>query len=381
VNENNLVNSYKGKILIVAGFGGSLIRFRGDLIISWLKMGYIVTAAAPGREVENQLRDLGVDYYCIPLNRTGLNPFKDIRLLINLTRLYAKVKPDYIFLYTIKPVIFGSLAAFYYRRAQVYAMITGLGYIFNDSGRMRLLLKQVVIWLYRIALTFNKMVFFQNPDDIRVFEELRIVKPDKIMQINGSGVNVEYFSPAPLPGGQVVFLLIARLLREKGINEYIEAAGIIKAKYPDTRFRLVGWAFDDNPSAISHQQVENWRSEKMVEIYSETADVRPFIAESSVYVLPSYRGEGTPRTVLEAMAMGRAIITTDAPGCRETVIEGINGYLVPVKDSQTLAKVMERFILEPELINIMGAESRKIAEEKYDVHKVNAIINRTMRLG
>jgi glycosyltransferase involved in cell wall biosynthesis len=262
VNGKLIAEASKGNILIVAGFGGSLIRFRGDLIKSWLKMGYKVTAAAPGREVENQLRDLGVDYYCIPLNRTGLNPFKDIRLLINLTRLYAKVKPDYIFLYTIKPVIFGSLAAFFYRQAKVYAMITGLGYIFNDSGRMRLLLKQLVIWLYRIALTFTKKVFFQNPDDIRVFEELRIVKPDKIVQINGSGVNIEYFSPAPLPVGQVVFLLIARLLREKGINEYIEAAGIIKAKYPDTRFMLVGWAFDDNPSAISQKQVENWRKEK-----------------------------------------------------------------------------------------------------------------------
>jgi glycosyltransferase involved in cell wall biosynthesis len=245
---------------------------------------------------------------------------------------------------------------------------------------MQLFLKQLVIWLYRLALTFTNKVFFQNPDDIRVFEELRIVKPDKVVQINGSGVNIEDFSPAPLPVGQVVFLLIARLLREKGINEYVEAAGIVKAKYPDARFMLVGWTFDDNPSAISPKQVESWRKEGLVEIYSETEDVRPFIAESSVYVLPSYR-EGTPRTVLEAMAMGRAIITTNAPGCRETVKEGINGFLVPVKDSQTLAKVMERFIIETQLVTRMGEESRKITEEKYDVQKVNAIVNRAMSLG
>jgi glycosyltransferase involved in cell wall biosynthesis len=379
VNGKLIAEASKGNILIGAGFGGSLIRFRGDLIKSWLKMGYKVTAAAPGREVEKQLRDLGVDYYCIPLNRTGLNLFSDILLLINFIRLYTHIKPDYIFLYTIKPVIYGSLAAFFCRQAKVYSMITGLGYIFNDSGRMRLFLKQLVIWLYRLALTFTNKVFFQNPDDIRVFEELRIVKPDKVVQINGSGINIEDFSPAPLPVGQVVFLLIARLLREKGINEYVEAAGIVKAKYPDARFMLVGWAFDDNPSAISPKQVESWRKEGLVEIYSETEDVRPFIAESSVYVLPSYR-EGTPRTVLEAMAMGRAIITTNAPGCRETVKEGINGFLVPVKDSQTLAKVMEGFIIEAQLVTRMGAESRKIAEEKYDVQKVNAIINRTMRL-
>ena len=379
MNGKLIAEASKGNILIGAGYGGSLIRFRGDLIKSWLKMGYKVTAAAPGREVEKQLRDLGVDYYCIPLNRTGLNLFSDILLLINFIRLYTHVKPDYIFLYTIKPVIYGSLAAFFCRQAKVYSMITGLGYIFNDSGRMRLFLKQLVIWLYRLALTFTNKVFFQNPDDIRVFEELRIVKPDKVVQINGSGINIEDFSPAPLPVGQVVFLLIARLLREKGINEYVEAAGIVKAKYPDARFMLVGWAFDDNPSAISPKQVESWRKEGLVEIYSETEDVRPFIAESSVYVLPSYR-EGTPRTVLEAMAMGRAIITTNAPGCRETVKEGINGFLVPVKDSQTLAKVMEGFIIEAQLVTRMGAESRKIAEEKYDVQKVNAIINRTMRL-
>ena len=380
MTEKLVSEASKGKIVIGAGFGGSLIRFRGDLIKSWLNMGYQVSAVAPGRETEKQLRELGVDYYPIPLNRTGLNPFSDFRLICNFIRLYAQVKPDYIFLYTIKPVIYGSLATFFCRQAEVYSMITGLGYVFYDGRGIKILLKTMVVWLYRIALARSKKVFFQNPDDINVFEEFRIVKPDKIVQINGSGVNIEFFSFAPPPAGQVIFLLIARLLREKGVLEYIEAAGIIKAKYPYTRFMLVGWSFDDNPSAISHKEIENWRDENIVEIYSETEDVRPFIAESSVYVLPSYR-EGTPRTVLEAMAMGRAIITTDAPGCRETVIEGINGFLVPVKDSQTLAKVMERFIIEPELAARMGAESRKIAEEKYDVQKVNAIINRAMSLG
>jgi glycosyltransferase involved in cell wall biosynthesis len=175
-----------------------------------------------------------------------------------------------------------------------------------------------------------------------------------------------------------VFLLIARLIRDKGVFEYADAARILKRRYPEAVFRLLGW-FDRHPEAISPKQIDQWQREGIIEYLGETQDVRPFLAESNVYVLPSYR-EGTPRTVLEAMAMGRPIVTTDAPGCRETVIEGKNGFLVPPRNVDALGKAMERFISTPEIIETMGGESRKFAEMKYDVHKVNYVIMRTMGL-
>jgi glycosyltransferase involved in cell wall biosynthesis len=198
--------------------------------------------------------------------------------------------------------------------------------------------------------------------------------------INGSGVDLGAFRPAALPQGDVSFLLIARLLKDKGIREYVEAARQVRAQYPRTSFHLVGRLDQGNPAGISARELHDWQTEGVVEYLGRLDDVRPAITATSVYVLPSYR-EGTPRTVLEAMAMGRPIVTTDAPGCRETVRHGVNGYLVPVRDADALAQAMARFVEEPGLIAAMGRESRRIAEEKYDVHKVNRVILQAMRLA
>jgi glycosyltransferase involved in cell wall biosynthesis len=401
------------RIMIVGSFDLSLVLFRKELIETWMQKGYKVIAAAPGFAVKEQLEAVGVRYHNIPIERTGLNPARDLLVLFRLWRLFRLEKPGYLFFYTIKPVVYGSLAAALYKKASVFSMITGLGYVFMEEadtesvGGKRLgdiatpersngpkyplfkifrlrFLKKLVVWLYRIALSRNKKVFFQNPDDIDAFIRLHIVRPELVVRTNGSGVNLEHFNQQVVTALEednnlITFLLIARLLVEKGIREYVDAARAIKSKYTHTRFMLVGWSFEDNPSAISAKQVEVWREEGLVEIFGETQDVRPYIASSSVYVLPSYR-EGTPRTVLEAMAMGRPIITTDVPGCRETVVEGENGFLVKVKDKVTLIEAMEKFIIEPKLIKKMGAASRKIAEEKYDVHKVNKVINKAMEL-
>jgi len=234
--------------------------------------------------------------------------------------------------------------------------------------------------MYWVALRNNTKVFFQNPDDQELFTSMNLVSGcEQCVLINGSGVDIEYYRETPPVTERIVFLLIARLISDKGINEYVEAARRIKQDYPEVVFRLVG-PFDSNPSAIPKKKIEKWHDEGVIEYLGKTRDVRPYIAESSVYVLPSYR-EGTPRTVLEAMSMGRPIITSDAPGCRETVIEGKNGYLVRVKDVDGLVQALERFILNPKLISMMGKESRKIAVKKYDVRKVNATILETMGLA
>jgi glycosyltransferase involved in cell wall biosynthesis len=369
----------KNRILIIASLDSSLIRFRGDLIKSWIAAGYEVHAAAPGMSTKESMHKLGAEYYSLPLKRVGLNPLEDIYLLYSLIMLMVKIKPGYMFLYTAKPVIYGSIAAYFCRPCQVYAMITGLGSVFTDIKIKSKIIRLLITVLYKIGLKRNRTVFFQNPDDLKLFTERNIVNQTKAVLVNGSGVNLDYFRFVPAVVEPIVFLLIARLMFEKGIVEYVEAARLIKARYPQAIFRLVGWRLESGLGMIADKQVEVWKNEGVVQIAGETDDVRPFIAESSVYVLPSYR-EGTPRTVLEAMAMGRPIITTDAPGCRETVTDGVNGYLVPTRDIKALAAAMERFILEPELISQMGKASRKIAEDKYDVQKVNKVINKAMGL-
>lgn len=272
--------------------------------------------------------------------------------------------------YTIKPVVYGMLAAALAGVPQRYALITGLGYAFIGGGGRRALLGSIAKGLYAVALRQASKVIFQNPDDRDLFRRTRLVpRMARVHIVNGSGIDTRRFTPAPLPAGQVVFLMIARLLGDKGVREYAEAARELKKRYPNFVARLVGW-IDSNPDAIAQAELDGWIADGSVEFLGKLSDVRPAIADCSVYVLPSYR-EGTPRTVLEAMAMGRAVITTDAPGCRETVIDGDNGFLVEVRSVKALARAMEKVILEPALAAQMGQRSRLLAERKYDVRKVN----------
>ena len=297
-----------------------------------------------------------------------------------------KVTPSYVMSYTIKPVIYGTLAAWAAKIPNRYALITGLGYAFQqveETGSPSKLQK-LIHGLYKQALSKTSKVFFQNPDDLNLFEQLKLISPSTpTAVVNGSGVDVSEYDVAPLPISddntpKLRFLLIARLLGDKGVREYAKAAKSIKAKHPQTQFDLVGW-IDDNPDSIEQQELDNWIKDGTINFWGKLSDVKPAIAASSIYVLPSYR-EGTPRTVLEAMAMGRPVITTDAPGCRETVTDGVNGFLVPVKSVDGLTEAMEKFITDPALINTMGLASRKIAEEKFDVHAVNNFMLKEMGL-
>lgn len=361
--------------LLVASFPDSLIQFRGPLIEALLESGNDVHVAvpdlAPGGEVAVALANMGVRVHGIPLQRTGLNPITDLRLLLSLVALMLRHRPRFVLSYTIKPVIYGSIAAWLVGVKHRFALVTGLGYAFTGtaSGK-RALLRRLIQSLYRFALKRTHRVFFQNPDDQALFRELGLLShatPSSV--VNGSGVDVAEYSVAPLPD-RPCFLLIARLLGDKGVREYAQAAQIVKAVYPEVVFRLVGW-IDDNPDAITQRELDQWVGSGLLEFLGRLDDVRPAISDCSVYVLPSYR-EGTPRTVLEAMAMGRAVITTDAPGCRETVVDGDNGFLVPVKDVNALADAMIKMVATSGLAASMGERSRRIAEEKYDVHKVNA---------
>ncbi|WP_180003612.1 MULTISPECIES: glycosyltransferase family 4 protein [unclassified Acinetobacter] len=368
------------KFLMISSFLPSVLNFRGKLLEAIHAQGYEIHIMAPEfasfPEEQQKLQALGYHLHEIPMQRTGTNPLSDLKLLKHLYQQIRQIQPDYVLSYTIKPVIYGTLASWLAKIPHRFALITGLGYAFQnvESGK-RSLFQKMVHGLYAQALKHSDKVFFQNPDDLKLFQDMHLLDAEKpTVVVNGSGVNVQDFDVLPLPQNdagtvKASFLLIARLLGDKGVREYAEAARIIKAKHPATEFHLVGW-IDDNPSAISQAELDEWIADGRLKYWGKLSDVRPAIAESSVYVLPSYR-EGTPRTVLEAMAMGRAIITTDAPGCRETVSHGVNGYLVGVKSVDDLVQCMQYFIEDPKLIEYMGQRSREIALNKYDVHQVN----------
>lgn len=371
------------KFLIIASSPLSVLNFRGKLLEAISDAGLEIHIAAPNfsnnSDELTKLSNLGYIVHNIPLQRTGTNPLSDINTLKSLYLIIRDIKPQYVLSYTIKPVIYGTLAAWLNTVPNRFALITGLGYTFQnvEETGTRSKFQKIIHEMYRQALAKAHHVFFQNPDDLNLFRELNLIKNNKpTTVVNGSGIDLEKFKATPLPSNnsdnRITFLLIARLLADKGVREYVEAAKKIKAKYPFINFNLVG-PIDSNPSAISKEELDGWVKFGNINYLGKLSDVRPAIAESSVFVLPSYR-EGTPRTVLESMAIGRPIITTDAPGCRETVIDGINGFLVSIKSVDDLVNAMEKFILDPSLIETMGAASRKLAEEKFNVHKVNKVM-------
>ena len=377
-------------ILILASYSGSVLKFRGDLIKALQDKGFEIHIAAPDFDRHyaeaKALTNLGYILHDLPMQRTGTNPLKDAVTFSSLFLIMKKVRPSHIIGYTIKPVIYGILAAWVARIPNRYALITGLGYAFQqveETGN-RSKLQKLIHELYKQALSRATKVFFQNPDDLNLFKKLRLISSSTpTAVVNGSGVDLSEYEVVPFPTTpnntlRLNFLLIARLLGDKGVREYAEAAKIINVKYPQTQFDLVGW-IDDNPDSIEQQELDQWVEEGIINFWGKLTDVKPAIAASSVYVLPSYR-EGTPRTVLEAMAMGRPIITADAPGCRETVFNEVNGFLVPVKSVDGLVEAMEKFILDPSLIETMGKASRKIAESKFDVHAVNNFMLEEMGL-
>lgn len=372
-------NTEKKRVVVSAGLGSSLRNFRGSLIEAFILRGYEVHATAPRLlgdvETLSWLKHRGVVCHDIPIARASVNPINDLYAFFRLIVLLKKVRPQIYIGYTIKPVIWGLLAAGCLQVPKRVALITGLGYSFTGKAvGKRALVERIVSGLYSLSLRCASQVFFQNPDDLREFRVrgiLPVCVPATVL--NGSGVDLLAYRSEAFPLiGEIRFLLIARLLVNKGIREYVSAAAKLRLLYPNISFHLVGGE-DPSPDGLSEREVRGWSKNNHVIWHGALADVRSIIAASHVYVLPSYR-EGTPRTVLEAMAMGRPIITTDAPGCRETVVNGENGFMVPVGSVEKLVEAMERFIREPGLIARMGRRSREIAENKYDVHKVNKIM-------
>ena len=368
-------------ILIISSELFSLINFRSSLIKYLIDGGHRVTVLVPKEKYNTEvtiqkLKSMGVIFKSYSLSRAGLNPFKDYLSYKSICFVISQCKPDIVIAYTAKPVIYAGMAMRHFPKISFFPLITGLGYGFTEGdGLKRKLIRQLMIILYRKGLKNSKGVIFQNPDDERLFYKLKIIFKNMSSHIvHGSGVDLDLYPFSPLPK-KPIFLMLARLLIDKGVREYAEAARIVKAQFPKAIFQLAG-RLDSNPSTISSNELNFWINEGFIQYLGEISSVQKSITSCRFYVLPSYR-EGTPRSVLEAMATGRPVITTDVPGCRETVIHGKNGLLVPPKNSKSLANAMIQLLEETDdKTQSMGRESFILAKDKYAVERVNKdIIN------
>jgi glycosyltransferase involved in cell wall biosynthesis len=345
------------------------------MIAELIARGHRVVAMAPSidPEVAKGLRTLGAEPVEIQIANSTLNPLSLLASLRLLVRVFKEIRPDTVIPYTIKPVTIGGLAASRAGVPNIVPLITGLGYPFsNGTGLKRKLSRLGATVLYRLSLARSSTVIFQNKDDRDDLAAEGILPAGKrSVVVNGSGVDLAEFTPKPIPA-KPSFLMIARLIGDKGVLEYGAAVATLKKKYPHARFALAGW-FDPSPDGISKEELDTMVAGG-VDYLGKLDDVRPALADAGVFVLPSRYREGTPRSSLEAMAMGRPVITCDAPGCRETVEQGENGFLVRPGDVADLTAAMERFIANPALIASMGPKSRALAERKFDVHTVNRAI-------
>lgn len=371
------------RVVVIGGWAPSLIKFRAPLLAAMVARGHEVIAmaaetpvaegeASVGGGVRDGLAALGVAFEPIELERTGIDPIADARTIHALARRLRALRPELVLGYTIKPVIYGSLAARVAGVPRRAAMITGMGSaLTNVDTAKQWLVAAIARTLYRVGLAQCQVVIFQNTDDR---EELArfgaLPRRARVAVVRGSGVDLAHYAARPLPSGPPVFLFLGRLLRDKGIAEYVAAARSVRQRYPAARFQVAGW-LDPNPESLSRQELDQLIADGTIEYLGAPDDVRPLLAAAHALVLPSYR-EGTPRSVLEAMSMRRAVITTSAPGCRDTVVDGESGLLVPVRDSRLLAAAMVRLIASPALLARLAAAGHDRAVALYDARKVAA---------
>lgn len=367
------------KIAFLTGHAPSVYMFRLDCMRYLQQNGLEVAVLAPepAEEWAEAFEMHGISYTQVALSKNSTNPFSDIGAYIDIKKKLKRIQPDIVFCDHAKMIIYGLLAAKRLKIRHRLVMMGGVGSVLRDppEGLKRKLVKLLLTIEYRVSLPLADRIFFQNEDDFQLFESLKMAKRSQAVMVPGSGVNLERFAYTPLPKNHD-FLFVGRLIRDKGLMEYMEAGRILRKSVPDAKLHVVGY-FDPNQTMLSLADLQPYIDDGTIVFHGKQEDVLPFIQQCFAFVLPSYH-EGTPRSVLEALSVGRPVITTDAPGCRETVKEGENGFLVPVKNAQAIADAMLRLCNDPQGVERMAAAARRYAETKFDVNYVCNITLKTI---
>lgn len=362
------------KILLFANTDWYLYNFRLELAKVLRDRGDQVVLVSPGGPYASRLQELGYRWLSFPMQRDGMNPWIEMGTIARLVRLYLAEKPDLAHHFTVKCVLYGSLACSLTGIRRVVNSVTGLGYVYMENGGRRRWLQGLITAFYRLVLRKTRVIF-QNPDDRDTFLERRLVEPAQVALIRGSGVDLEKFSPQPEPPGPPLVILPARLLWDKGVGDFVAAARLLRVEQPHLRFALVGDSDPGNPAAVPEVQLQAWVQEGVLEWWGWHDDMDRVYAQAHVICLPSFR-EGLPKTLVEAAGSGRPIVASDVPGCREIVHAGENGLLVPVRDVPALARAVNRLIQDPALRKEMGVNGRKLAGE----FSMDRIISETLQV-
>lgn len=356
-------------IAVIGNSADSLLNFRASLIRRLIERGHQIVAFAPdfNQQTLRAAERLGAVPIGFPLSRGGTNPFADLQSLLALRRALCGLRPDAVLSYFIKPAIYGNLAAAMAGVPRRVVMLEGLGYGFADDAQSihRRVINKTAKQLLRFSLSRSHTVIVLNEDDRNAIIDIAKISPNNVVNMGGIGVDVDQFTFSTVRENATVFAMAARLIAEKGVVQYVEAARRIRDQGFKGRFLLLG-TVDDNPHSLSREQVMNWHAEGVIEWPGHVSNIQDWLTQADVFVLPSFYREGVPRSIQEAMALGRAIITTDNVGCRETVDDGVNGILVPPRDVNALAHAMRKLIDKPGLAQHMGRESRRLAEARFD---------------
>jgi glycosyltransferase involved in cell wall biosynthesis len=368
------------RIAVMMLRASNMEKSRPEIVESLIKKGHEVIAFDPENDVRNEEQKASskIEYKKVDVARYNLNPIKELKSIFSMIEALKSIHADAIIIFGIRFVPGATIAARFAGLKLIVSIINGAGNLFMKEGIKGKIIKSMSFPVLKIGFNISKKIFVQNPDDLNLLINNKLVSKEKATLINGSGVSLQRYPFTPLPD-KPIFLMLARLTKEKGLLEYIKAAKIVKDKYPTTLFNIVGKL--DSKLSLAEQSIFNQALEEgIVQHLPYTEKPIDYYQECRVFVLPSYYREGVPRTNLEAMAIGRPIITTDSPGCRETVENGVNGFLIPPKDAQKLAEKMIWMIKHPDITDKMGKESRRLAEKNFDVNKVNDIMLKTLNI-
>lgn len=357
------------KFILISPRSRSVYDFRGDLIKEIISKGHEVIVTGPDEEYLDKVEELGVRYKKITFKNSKVDILKDIKYTFHLYEFLKKEKPDITLGYALKPVIYGGIAAKLARVKNIYSMIAGAGRIYSSDSLIIRIIRGITGILFKIAFKCCNVVIFQNNDDLNEFVNRGYLERKKTAHVNGSGVNMERFKAVTLPD-EPIFLMVSRIIKEKGIFEYLNAARLVKEEYPEAKFILLG-GYDNSIGSIKHEELKPYIDNGIIEYPGVVRNVIPILQKARFFVLPTYYREGLPRTILEAMSMGKPILTTDWNGCRDAVKDKVNGLLVTPKSSGELADRMKYLLNHPNEVLIMSENSLKLCKEKYNVNIVN----------